>query len=242
MVLPSSPPAPSALPAPPAPSLPCRVCAGPSHAGFALCFCCATLVHQLRMPLAPVVAMVRYRVGDRMHRRLRGYKDAPLAEVRHACADHLADLVATWLTANGPGLDRRFGPWDLVVTVPSSARPGGTPVDALVAQVPDLARRHRHLLVRGPERTGHLQAARKGFEVLPAVDRRWLRTRRAVVFDDSFTTGARAQSAVAALRGVGARVVGVVAVGRVVNDPGTGPGTGPAAGTGRKGAGDPRLD
>ena len=50
----------------------------------------------------------------------------------------------------------------------------------------------------------------------PAVDRESLRDRRVLVFDDSITTGARAQSAGAALRMAGADVIGVVAVGRVV--------------------------
>jgi adenine/guanine phosphoribosyltransferase-like PRPP-binding protein len=195
----------------------CRVCGGVAHARFAHCFCCATLVRQLQMPLAPVVAMVDYRVGDRMHRQLRGYKDAPVAEVRQACATDLARLVRRWMTANRAGVEDRFGSaWDLVATVPSSARPVGVPVDAVVAWVPDLAARHRRLLGRGPEPIGHLHAARRGFELGPAVDREWLRGRRILVFDDSIITGARSQSAAAALRLAGGRVVGVLAVGRVV--------------------------
>jgi predicted amidophosphoribosyltransferase len=195
----------------------CRVCAGPTPARFALCFCCTSAVRQLQLPLAPVMVVAEYQVGDRLHRWLRGYKDAPVAEARRACAGRLAELVRVWLEANRGRLDERFGPgWDLVTTVPSTVRPGGCPADALVDRVPDLARRHRRLLARGPEPTGHLVAARRGFEVLAGVDRSWLRTQRVLVFDDSVTTGARAQSAVAALRKGGAQVVGVVAVGRAV--------------------------
>ena len=195
----------------------CRVCGGAAHAGFAHCFCCATLVRQLQMPLVPVVAVAEYRVGDRLHRRLRGYKDAPVAEARETCAAHLADLVAA---VDGgqpdpapPTLRLRVGPGgDGAVLRPA----GGRPADALVLRVPALALRHRTLLVRGPEPTGHLRAARRGFEVAASVDRESLRDRRVLVFDDSITTGARAQSAAAALRMAGADVVGVVAVGRVV--------------------------
>jgi adenine/guanine phosphoribosyltransferase-like PRPP-binding protein len=164
-----------------------------------------------------VVAMVDYRVGDRMHRRLRGYKDAPVAEIRQACAADLTGLVRKWMTAGRADLEARFGsPWDLVATVPSSGRPVGVPVDALVAQGQVRYVRHRNLLVRGPEPTDHLRAARRGFELAPAVDREWLRGKRILVFDDSITTGARSQSAAAALRLAGGRVVGVMAVGRVV--------------------------
>ncbi len=195
----------------------CRVCGGAAPAGFAHCFCCATLVRQLRMRLVPVVAVAEYRVGDRLHRRLRGYKDAPVAEARETCATHLADLVARWMAADPTRLPRRFGSgWDLVATVPSSGRPVGAPADTLVLRVPALAPAHRTLLVRGPEPTGHLRAARRGFEVAASVDRESLRDRRVLVFDDSITTGARAQSAAAALRMAGADVIGVVAVGRVV--------------------------
>ena len=153
----------------------CRVCGGAAHAPFAHCFCCATLVRQLEMPLTPVVAMVDYRVGDRIHRRLRGYKDAPVAEVRQACAAALVTMVRSWMAVHREALESRFGgPWEVVATVPSSTRPDGAPVDALVARVPDLAARHRPLLMRGPEPTGHLLATRRGFELTPAADRAWL--------------------------------------------------------------------
>jgi predicted amidophosphoribosyltransferase len=196
----------------------CRVCDAPTAASFALCFCCATLVRQLQMPLVPLVAVADYRMGDVMHRRLRGYKDAPVAEVRAACTDRLASMLETWLLGDRGGLyAAAVGEWDTVTTVPSSSRPTGAPVEAIVGAVPSLARRHRPLLVRGPAPTGHLLAARRGFS-LPAGmgDRHRLRARRVVVVDDSVVTGARAQSAAAALRLGGAEVVGVVALGRLV--------------------------
>jgi hypothetical protein len=197
---------------------PCLVCGGPTHAPFALCFCCHTTVHQLRMPLAPVLAVAEYQTGDGLHRRLRGYKDAPVAEARHAYATEVAGLVRSWMAADPTRLTHRFGSrWDVVATVPSTTRPGVAPTEILVNQVPDLARGHRRLLVRGPEPTDHLLAARRGFEVPPEVNRSWLRNRRVLVFDDSITTGSRAQSAVAALRMAGAQVVGVLAVGRAVS-------------------------
>jgi adenine/guanine phosphoribosyltransferase-like PRPP-binding protein len=169
------------------------------------------------MPLAPVTAATPYRVGDEMHRLLRGYKDASEAEARSARAARLAGLLSRWLgNHRGRLLARTGGPWDLVVGVPSSHRPGA-PVDALVQAVPALARKHRPLLVQGPEPTDHLVASRWGFAVAADHDLR-NRTRgcRALVVDDSFTTGARAQSAVAALRMAGIRVAGVLVVGRVV--------------------------
>jgi predicted amidophosphoribosyltransferase len=197
----------------------CPVCGGATHDGFAVCYCCATLVRQLNIPLTPVMVVADYRLGDPMHRRLRGYKDAPVTEVRHRHLTELAAILDDWLAANRSGMRRRFGaPWELVATVPSSRRPAGAPADGLVSHVTALAGCHAAgLLVRGTEDTGHLKAARGGFVLSPTIDAGWLLDRRVLVVDDSIVTGARAQSAVAALRLAGARVVGVMAVGRMVS-------------------------
>lgn len=196
----------------------CNVCDGPTQPGFRLCFCCSTLVGQLRMPLAPVAAITPYRVGDRMHRLLRGYKDAASFDARSASAARLATMVDRWLDEHrGKLLARTLGPWDLAVGVPSSHRPVGTPVDILLKAVPDLARIHRQLLVRGTASTDHLVAARSGFTVRRDGDAGpETRGMRALVVDDTFTTGARAQSAAVALRMAGVRVAGVLVVGRAV--------------------------
>ena len=196
----------------------CNVCDGPTQPGFRLCFCCSTVVGQLRMPLAPVTAITPYRVGDGMHRLLRGYKDAPSIDARTASVARLATMLNQWLGEHrGKLLARTRGPWDLAVGVPSSHRRIGTPVDTLLEAVPVLAGAHRHLLARGTASTDHLVAARSGFTVTRD-GRAGSATRgmRALVVDDSFTTGARAQSAAAALRMAGIRVAGVLVVGRAV--------------------------
>ncbi|HEX3840148.1 MAG TPA: hypothetical protein VHU85_05085 [Acidimicrobiales bacterium] len=168
----------------------CRVCDGPTQPGFGLCFCCSALVRRLRMPLAPVTAVTPYRVGDEMHRLLRGYKDGSDAEARSARAARLTGLLCRWL-GDQPGrlLARTGARWDVVVGVPSSHRPG-SPVDALVQGVPALARRHRPLLVQGTEATDHLVASRWGFAVAGDDDTgKPIRGGRALAVDDSFTTG-----------------------------------------------------
>ncbi len=192
----------------------CPVCHRPAAPGFALCFCCGILVGQLRMPLVPVEVMTDYRVGDRLHRALRGYKDAAVGEVRISHCLALAGALGAWMADPDGRLTKRFGRWDLVVTVPSTQRPTGSPVDILVARVPALARRHRPLLVRGPDATDHLLASRRGFSVRSPADPAPVAHGRVLVVDDTLTTGARAQSAAAALRLAGIRVAGVVALGR----------------------------
>src|SRR5271166_3575521 len=194
----------------------CSVCGRPTR-GFARCFCCTTIVEQLGLPLVPVVAMTEYRIGDRMHGLLRGYKDAPSTEARAARIFALAALVELWLAANADAVRARFsGGWDLVTTVPSSRGRAGSPAEALVEAIPGLAELDRPLLVRGDEPLGHLVASRRGYVASPGIDRRALHARKVLVFDDTVTTGARAQSAAAALRECGARVAGILVVGRVL--------------------------
>ena len=160
-----------------------------------------------------------YRVGDRGHARLRGYKDAPTAAGRSLHRDAVARELAGWMSAEGGAVIARLGPWAVVTPVPSTRRPGPPPAGRLLDRVPALAVRHLDLLGRGRGAPGHLAACRDGFAPLPGVDRSFLDGLPVLVFDDSVTTGARSQSAAAALRLVGARVVGVLAVGRALRAP-----------------------
>ena len=196
--------------------VPCVVCGGVVRGRPPVCFCCGLTARQLGLPLVPVVVMADYRVGDADHRRLRGYKDGRTAEMRVRYRRELVSWLAAWTAGHAGELVGRTGPWSVVTTVPSTHRPGPAPAEALVDGVPDLADRHLRLLGRGKGALDHLQAARDGFAPLPGVDRAGLNGLPILVFDDSVTTGARAQSAAAALRLAGGRVVGILAVGRAL--------------------------
>ncbi|MGC8463271.1 MAG: hypothetical protein ACP5P9_06340 [Acidimicrobiales bacterium] len=161
-----------------------------------------------------------YRVGEQAHRWLRAYKDAASPAMRAVTARALAERFDAWLRWAGDDLAERFGgPWGAVATVPST-RPGrrGAPVDVLVRAVPNLAGATRVPLVRATAPVGHLVPDARAFAVADGVRP----DAPVLVVDDTVTTGARAQSAVACLRLAGWRVVGVVAVGRAV-DPTVGP-------------------
>jgi predicted amidophosphoribosyltransferase len=197
----------------------CRTCGSPARPGFADCFCCGSTRTQLRASLVPVVTVVDYVVGDSMHRLLRGYKDGPSGDLRVLRACALARRVQAWLAEQAKGDSDAPPGWDVVTVVPSSQQREWSPAASLVGIVPELAVRYRSLLVRGPAPCDHLLAARSAFTVSPDVDRGWLGHRRVLVFDDSLTTGARAQSAAFALRRAGCAVVGVLAVGRARRSP-----------------------
>ncbi|MGD0312878.1 MAG: hypothetical protein ABSC90_10480 [Acidimicrobiales bacterium] len=192
------------------------MCGGRSRLPFAVCFCCSELVRQLRMPLVPVVATSTYRLGDELHRHLRGYKDAAAAEARAAHVAVLADRIGPWLADQGRLCPQLGSTWDVLTTVPSTRRPSGDPVGAVIAAVAGLDRLRAPLLVRGPDPTDHLVASRHGFELTTSAHRVLRRGARVLVVDDSIVTGARAQSAAAALRLRHAHVAGILALGRVV--------------------------
>jgi adenine/guanine phosphoribosyltransferase-like PRPP-binding protein len=158
-----------------------------------------------------------YRLGDETHRLLRRYKDAPVPEVRQGAIEQCARLLAAFVDGHREDIQTRSGgSWDAVVTVPSSTRPVGSPVDAVVSKVASLSVIHRRLLVRGPVPMDHLQPARQGFVIDPVADLRSLGRLRVLVVDDSYTTGARAQSAATALRLAGLQVGAILVLGRVI--------------------------
>ena len=196
--------------------MPCPVCGRAVHGHRSVCFCCRLTSRQLALPLVPVTVTGEYRVGDRDHRRLRGYKDGPTEGARTRHREALVAELSAWMSAHAGELQERTGPWSVVTAVPSTRRTGPAPVEALVDGVPLLAERHLRLLGRGRDPLDHLVAARAGFVPLPGVDRAGLVGLPVLVFDDSITTGARAQSAAAALRLAGASVVGILAVGRAL--------------------------
>ena len=174
------------------------------------------MARQLGLPLVPTVVVADYRLGDACHARLRGYKDAPTARMRDLHQGVIARDLADWLDRNTTALVDRFGTWSVVTPVPSTHREGPPPAGRLLDDVPTLAGRHLGLLGRGSGTADHLAACRSGFELLPGGDRAGLDGLPGLGFDDSVTTGARSQSAAAALRLGGAQVVGVLAAGRAL--------------------------
>jgi phosphoribosylpyrophosphate synthetase len=103
----------------------------------------------------------------------------------------------------------------IVTSVPSTremSRLGRHPLETAVTRVGALARFHQPLLARGPAHADHNVADDDVFSV-----RRRLSGERVLVIDDTFTTGARLQSAVSALRLSGASAVACVVVGRIID-------------------------
>jgi hypothetical protein len=158
---------------------------------------------------------------------LLGYKESPVAEARARFGAMVGALVRTFLTAEGPGLAACLGgPVDVVALVPSTHRPGAAPlglVDGLrsvVAAALPLARWESELLRRaggvgGSPPVSHMRPNPAAFTPR-ADDTHPLADARVVLLDDTYVSGARAQSAAAALRRSGARATLIVPIGRVL--------------------------
>lgn len=212
------------LPRPKAGAGTCASCRGPAPLGRPQCWPCARIDRALRTPCPPVAAVAVYRPGDQAHAALRGYKDSPLGAARERFSRHLTDTLGDFLGAHGGCMVDRWGDVDAVCTVPTRRRGGGgggDPLAAVTDAVPWLAALPRLRLAPGPGPVGHLVASPAAYTRVGAGH-----GRRVLVVDDTWTTGAHARSAAAALSRAGDRVVGVLVIGRCVN-----PAVSPVAGS-----------
>jgi len=205
---------PGPVPAPPA----CEVCRGPLRPGYARCYQCAghdLLGHGL---LADAVVPVSYAIrGTALADALWRYKSrsAPAAP---ASARVLALLLA-FLHDHGPCVWRYTAtsrPGRLAVVPTGSGRPGPHPLLGLVS--PYLRPPVCPLAIRPGRQGRDLDLDRFQAAQVPA-------GASVLLLDDTWVSGASAQSAAAALKLAGARHVTIVVLGRHVNpaDPAAAP-------------------
>jgi hypothetical protein len=177
---------------------------------------------RLGLPLVPALPVRLCPLPGPLYSVLLGYKESPVSEVRRRCGAIVSGLLAGFLGAHAPCVAAAAGGTvDHVLASPSSARPGGSPLAALeglpagVASAFPGARWAPGLLERAAAPIGPMRPDAAAF-VVPRPDRRVVAGSRVVLCDDTYVSGARAQSAAAALRLAGARAVVVVPVGRVL--------------------------
>ncbi|HTW99335.1 MAG TPA: hypothetical protein VMD59_11190, partial [Acidimicrobiales bacterium] len=201
------------VPVPPSGHDVCPLCHGYRRRGFALCSSCQRVAGQLSTRCSLVVPVSLAAVGSSpLYRLLCAYKDRRrLPSARRGPVLQVARLLAAFLAGHGHCIEAAAGgAWDGLAAVPSSSpRVGKHPL----VEVARLVAGDASLPVeidRGPAQLGHLRASDLGFVA------RGVAGRRLLVLDDTWTSGARAQSAASALRLAGADVVAVVPVARLV--------------------------
>lgn len=196
----------------------CPVCHSGTPPGRPLCHSCALTMSQVSRPTRHVVPVSLYETPGQLWRLLRHYKDGPAA-ARGLLTVQVAAILGRFAARHLPCLAGLLGgPPDVVISVPSTRggqRPGPHPLQAAVTAVTSLGRLHQPLLAPGPASglaaSGHNLAGDTTFRVTAA-----LAGERVLLIDDTFTTGARLQSAASALRLAGASEVAALTVGRVI--------------------------
>ena len=202
--------APPAVPRPGAPPL-CAACRGPAGPGCSRCYQCDLQAECLAGLLPDVVVPIAYAVKDgEQARNLWLYKSARPGSAAAAAA--LRALLVVFLHDHGPCAWRAAGmtttPTHLALIPSGRGRPGPHPLRSLAAPYLALPRASLWLRSRDDQQIRDLDPGRFGAQRLPGA--------RVVLLDDTWTSGASAASATAALKLAGAHSVAVIVLGRHV--------------------------
>jgi predicted amidophosphoribosyltransferase len=201
-------------PVPPTSDGVCDVCHGAPNPGFARCYSCSQTMGQVSRPLSLIVPISLYEVPGQLHYVLRNYKDGYTEGLRAELRLRVAALLWRFLAEHGEHIADAAGrPWDLITSVPSTQpRAGGHPLEAALRLARRLAEQYEPTLERGGGPLGHNQASDTGYRVTGNVAGSEI-----LLVDDTFTSGARVQSAASTLALAGANVLAAVPIGRVIN-------------------------
>ena len=147
---------------------------------------------------------------------LKGYKGYYATAAQPA---QLASLYIRFLQAHGACISQAVGyAWDTITIVPSSGnRAGPHPLEQVATWTASLlGQQYASLLEKGQTTIGHNKADDQGYQTTGNVNGRNL-----LLIDDTFTSGARVQSAASALQLARARVIAAVVAGRVITPGGS---------------------
>lgn len=222
----------------------CVICHGPASSAGSHCWSCARIAAQIGSPLTPIWPLALVTDHSQLRELLTTFKAGTDPALRatarrellcfagQAIERHRSCLEAS-AHPRSPSGGRRAAsaPFDLVVTVPSSGSGrrswcGTHPLELFAAE---LLERCRWLLPpsstagdragstatlrRGRGRLGHLRANRAGYRSLVSLE-----GRSVLLLDDTYASGARLQSAAAALRDAGASALSAIVLGRVLHE------------------------
>ncbi len=163
------------------------------------------------------MSAISYSVAhEQLHHALAGYKRPPAA-VADRFTIELAALLWRHLAAHEGCLARaaRIDAFELVTVVPSSTleREGTHPLPRIVGELTRVTRtRYQRLLRRSRTSVPAREFSAEKYEAAEE-----LGGRSVLLIDDTWTTGANAQSAAAALKAAGAGPVAAVVIGRHIN-------------------------
>ena len=174
-----------------------------------LCENCRLNTYQLSGFRVAVEPITLYTKPSRLRDWLTFYKsEDERLEDREAVAA-VAHILGRFIGANTDWLEGLA--LDYLVVVPSTRRPPPHPLQ-IVAETLELGLEVNPVVRRTPVPLGFRAASAEAYETSGAV-----RGDRILLLDDVYTSGARAQSAAAALDNAGAQVVSLAVLGRRIN-------------------------
>jgi predicted phosphoribosyltransferase len=188
----------------------CRICFT-FTAGFDRCYACA---HSEQW--ADAVAPISYSIaGEQLHHELASYKRLT-GEVARRLTAQLAAVLWRFLESHERcvAAAAQASAFEVVTSVPSGdrERDEGHPLRRMVGELVGPTReRHERLLERSTRPVAGREFSRDKYVTTHRLD-----GQPVLLIDDTWTTGANAQSAAAALKAAGAGSVGVVVIGRHV--------------------------
>lgn len=180
--------------------------------GYTRCYACEQSEVWLDA-LAPISYSV---AREQLHHALASYKRLE-GEVARRLAAELAAVLWRFLAEHERCVARAAGTsgFELVTTVPSgdAGRDEEHPLRRIVGELVGPTRdRHDRIL-----RRSEIEIDPRAFSPAKYVPARSLHGQSVLLVDDTWTTGANAQSAASALKGAGAGRVGAVVIGRHLN-------------------------
>lgn len=194
----------------------CRICHSAPNAGYSICYSCEQTMDQVSRPVSRVVPICLTASDNQLHHSLRKYKDDVYTppSIRRRFSVQIAALFTRFLSNHRACIAARAsGGWDCITYVPSTRRRTGEhPLNEALCLSPWLDRQLEQLLAPGPGRATHNAASDDAFSLVHEVA-----GQRVLLLDDTFTSGARGQSAASTLQLGGAQVVALVPAGRYVD-------------------------
>lgn len=189
----------------------CRTCFNFTD-GYAVCYACAHAA-----PLLDAVAPISYSVArEQLHHALACYKRLD-GEVARRLGAGLAAVLWRFLAEHEPCVAHAAGAasFELVTTVPSGERERDErhPLRWIVGELVGPTRERHERLLR---RTG-AEVSTRAFSPDKYACARRLDGEPVLLIDDTWTTGANAQSAAAGLKAAGAGRIAAVVIGRHLN-------------------------
>lgn len=202
------------VPVPPAGQGICARCHNHPAPGFLLCYSCGQSARQVSRPCQLVVPISLYAIPSQLHHYLRHYKSGVYPRQQQEFSLKVVSLLCHFLGRHHHCIEAQAGRnWNVITTVPSTGgRSGEHPLVSALRQVPSVFQSYEQLLEPTSEPLGHNRASDAGFRPSGRLD-----DARVLLIDDTFTSGARAQSAASVLNNAGADVVAIVPIGRVID-------------------------